>query len=95
MTSQRNGPSPPRHASGSSSTGGGTRPGGSPDQPEAADAGDLGTGNAMSPGDEAPPDSPGAGENVCPDCGGSGKVDGQTCDTCQGSGKVITGIGGA
>ena len=46
------------------------------------------------PGDEAPPGTPGSGETVCPDCGGSGRRDGQPCPTCQGSGKVNAGIGG-
>jgi DnaJ-class molecular chaperone len=37
----------------------------------------------------------GKGENVCPDCGGSGQVDGRECATCQGSGTVVEPIGGA
>ena len=49
----------------------------------------------MAPGDEAPQDTPGAGENVCPACGGSGKVDGATCETCAGTGVVIEEGGGA
>lgn len=49
----------------------------------------------MAPGDEAPPGTPGTGENVCPRCGGSGKVAGTTCPSCQGTGKVTVGIGGA
>ena len=49
----------------------------------------------MSPGDEAPEGTPGTGPNVCPDCGGSGKVRGQTCPTCEGTGEVTVGIGGA
>jgi hypothetical protein len=28
----------------------------------------------MAPGDEAPPGTPGAGENICPACGGTGTV---------------------
>lgn len=46
------------------------------------------------PGDEVPPGTPGAGENVCPDCGGSGELDGGTCPTCEGTGTVMEGIGG-
>jgi hypothetical protein len=49
----------------------------------------------MAPGDEAPPGTPGSGEDVCGQCGGSGKLNGDQCPTCGGSGKVIRGIGGA
>jgi hypothetical protein len=49
----------------------------------------------MSPGDEAPPGTPGTGEDVCPRCGGSGKMAGGDCPMCQGTGKVTVGIGGA
>ena len=52
-------------------------------------------GEDPAPGDEAPPGSPATGEDVCPDCGGSGKRDGTTCATCEGRGKVVSGIGGA
>ena len=48
----------------------------------------------MAPGDEAPAGTPGTGEKVCPDCGGSGRRAGGTCPTCGGSGKVTAGIGG-
>ena len=50
-----------------------------------------------SPGDEAPPGTPGTGENVCPTCGGTGKAGGGdgVCEECGGTGKVTTGIGGA
>jgi hypothetical protein len=47
------------------------------------------------PGDEAPAGTPGTGENVCPVCQGTGHVRGQRCVNCGGTGKVITGIGGA
>ncbi|CAA9469105.1 MAG: hypothetical protein AVDCRST_MAG13-321 [uncultured Solirubrobacteraceae bacterium] len=50
---------------------------------------------AMAPGDEAPPGTPGTGENVCPDCAGSGLIDGAECAMCAGSGTVVEGIGGA
>ncbi|MCA1248045.1 hypothetical protein [Massilia sp. MS-15] len=48
----------------------------------------------LNPGDEAQPGTPGAGEDVCEDCAGSGKVDGKPCPNCGGSGKVMRGIGG-
>ena len=46
------------------------------------------------PGDDARPGTPGTGENVCPECRGSGKLSGKECPNCGGSGKVIEGIGG-
>jgi hypothetical protein len=46
------------------------------------------------PGDEVPPGSPSSGENVCPACGGSGRVDSGECPNCGGTGKVNTGVGG-
>ncbi len=49
----------------------------------------------MSPGDDAPVGTPGTGESICPTCGGNGKHDGKTCETCDGTGKVNKGIGGA
>lgn len=49
----------------------------------------------LKPGDEAPAGTPGTGESPCPDCGGSGRVDGKSCATCAGTGKVTVGIGGA
>jgi hypothetical protein len=53
------------------------------------------TAERMSPGDEAPAGTPGTGEDVCPDCGGTGQRAGRECPTCQGTGKVTVGIGGA
>ena len=52
------------------------------------------TDQPMAPGDQAPTGTPGTGENVCPRCNGSGRIDGATCATCDGSGVVIEGIGG-
>lgn len=49
----------------------------------------------LNPGDVAPPGTPGAGENVCPDCRGSGRIESRACPTCGGTGKVIEGLGGA
>jgi DnaJ-class molecular chaperone len=47
------------------------------------------------PGDEAEPGTPGTGENLCRACNGSGLIDGDACPTCDGTGKVVEGIGGA
>ena len=49
----------------------------------------------MSPGDEARPGTPGTGEDICPECNGSGRQHGKRCANCAGTGKVIRGIGGA
>jgi hypothetical protein len=51
--------------------------------------------DAPAPGDEAPPGTPGTGEAVCPQCGGSGRDGDASCANCDGSGKVIQGVGGA
>ena len=48
----------------------------------------------LAPGDEAPPGEPSAGENVCPECGGSGQLDGGECPNCGGRGMVIEAVGG-
>ncbi len=53
------------------------------------------TGAPMSPGDEAPEGTPGTGLDVCPACGGSGRLDGKPCSNCEGTGQVNVGIGGA
>ena len=48
----------------------------------------------VNPGDQAAPGTPGTGENVCPDCKGSGRLNNAPCQTCGGAGKVIVGISG-
>jgi len=49
----------------------------------------------LAPGDEAPPGTPGTGEDICPECNGSGRKAGQQCPNCAGSGRITRGIGGA
>jgi hypothetical protein len=49
----------------------------------------------LEPGDEAKPGTPGTGEDLCEMCGGSGKLEGgKTCPECEGTGRVVRGIGG-
>lgn len=48
----------------------------------------------MAPGDEAPPGERAVGEQVCPDCEGTGRVDGSPCETCDGTGRIHEAIGG-
>ena len=39
--------------------------------------------------------TPGTGEDICPTCDGDGTVDGAACANCEGTGKIVTGVGGA
>jgi hypothetical protein len=52
------------------------------------------TGAALNPGDQAPPGTPGTGENVCLTCHGAKTIDAKPCPTCGGTGTVIEGVGG-
>lgn len=45
--------------------------------------------------DKVPSDTPGSGENICRLCEGTDQSDGKECPECGGTGKVMTGIGGA
>ncbi len=45
-------------------------------------------------GDALPDDAPGAGETICYACSGSGRLEGQPCATCGGTGKVIEAVSG-
>ncbi len=47
------------------------------------------------PGDEAQPEDAPVGEDLCPDCNGSGQLNGQECETCAGTGRINEGVGGA
>ena len=48
----------------------------------------------MAPGDEAPEGAESTGENVCPECSGSGRADGGDCPACGGTGQVNEAVGG-
>jgi DnaJ-class molecular chaperone len=66
-----------------------------PDETKSGSSGQRIHNPQVNPGDEAAPGVPGTGENVCPDCKGSGRLDNAPCQTCGGTGKVIEGVGGA
>lgn len=56
---------------------------------------DVPASKPLRPGDEAPAGTPGTGENICRECGGSGRLaGGAKCRTCDGTGKVNVGVGG-
>ena len=46
------------------------------------------------PGDQAEPGTPGTGENLVPECKGTGKLGPNDCPMCGGTGVVIEEIGG-
>jgi hypothetical protein len=49
----------------------------------------------MNPGDDAPPGTPGTGEDICPVCKGTGKIENdRDCPNCGGTGRIVEGIGG-
>ena len=50
--------------------------------------------SSRNPGDEAPPGTPGTGEDVCPHCHGSGRMAEGPCRECGGTGKIVRAIGG-
>lgn len=47
----------------------------------------------VAPGEDAPLEGPSTGEDVCPDCDGSGVVAAGVCDTCGGTGWVTEAVG--
>jgi hypothetical protein len=48
----------------------------------------------LAPGDELPPDTKTGGPNVCPECGGSGRVGADRCEICGGTGQIGEAVGG-
>jgi DnaJ-class molecular chaperone len=48
----------------------------------------------MRPGDEVPEQTASAGENLCPDCDGTGRRNNGTCPACQGKGTITEAVGG-
>lgn len=51
--------------------------------------------NQTAPGDAIATGPAGVGENVCPECNGTGQVAGTDCGYCLGRGKVLEEIAGA
>jgi DnaJ-class molecular chaperone len=51
--------------------------------------------SSRNPGDEARPGSPQTGEQICPDCRGSGRRGRKPCETCGGTGRVVRIVGDA
>jgi DnaJ-class molecular chaperone len=47
------------------------------------------------PGDETEPGGKQSAENLCPNCVGSGEVEGEPCPTCKGTGTVTVIVGDA
>ncbi|MCB8819886.1 hypothetical protein [Microvirga rosea] len=52
-------------------------------------------GKRKNPGDEDVPGTKQTADNICPRCGGKGKLDGEVCPSCQGSGTVVAIVGDA
>ncbi|HEY0832396.1 MAG TPA: hypothetical protein VGE72_00695 [Azospirillum sp.] len=52
-------------------------------------------GGQRHPGDEDRPEARQTGEQVCPRCGGGGRVDAAPCPTCGGSGRIVAIVGDA
>jgi DnaJ-class molecular chaperone len=48
----------------------------------------------LAPGDEVTADTKSGGPNVCPDCGGTGRVGAERCEECGGTGQVEEAVGG-
>jgi RecJ-like exonuclease len=48
----------------------------------------------LAPGDEVPADLESAADNICPECEGSGRLEGERCPHCEGRGRVVEAIGG-
>jgi DnaJ-class molecular chaperone len=48
----------------------------------------------LAPGDDAQAGTRGTGENLCPECQGTGLVGNVPCQNCNGTGIVTEAIGG-
>jgi hypothetical protein len=55
----------------------------------------MADGDRKNPGDEDAPGSPQTGEDICPTCEGSGRLDRGPCPDCGGSGRVTVIVGDA
>lgn len=59
------------------------------------DTGTPGPSAARKPGDETRPGAKQSGEQICPACGGSGRIDKAPCADCGGTGRVTVIVGDA
>jgi hypothetical protein len=73
----------------------GSAPTGRPLDLDESVAGEEDPGAAIDLTASLPAGTPATGEDVCPRCGGSGRLGAGECQKCQGSGVVNVGIGGA
>jgi DnaJ-class molecular chaperone len=55
----------------------------------------MNEGGRKNPGDEDAPGTEQTGENTCPTCNGSGRLNQQPCPDCGGSGRVTVIVGDA
>ncbi|MDQ3941869.1 MAG: hypothetical protein M3254_02030 [Actinomycetota bacterium] len=47
----------------------------------------------MAPGDKAQPGAENAGEDLCPECNGTGRHKDEECNNCGGSGTIWVPVG--
>ncbi len=63
------------------------------------DGGDTGSASPATtirnPGDEAAPGAAQTGEALCPECGGTGRIQSGECRNCGGTGRVVQIVGDA
>ena len=53
------------------------------------------TADVRNPGDQSAPGAPQTGETTCPECHGTGRVQGGDCPNCGGTGQVVQIVGDA
>ena len=56
---------------------------------------EVGPSPTRNPGDEARSGSKQSGEQICPACGGSGRIENAVCAGCGGTGRITAIVGDA